>query len=181
MRLISSHDGNLHHPSRQFSSSVSFFFVYTGCFSQDKFHRSFFFLGNYRFLCFVSFLRNNLYLLNISNGFRFIFLIFLSAFISGLKKIVWPLLVGLQIVKTVLLVLFLPSIIGSLGKIVGKGKTMLEFQPVWRGCRIKLPLQVQRWGADVLGWGVSSQWEDVNCCWETSSCSSIIFVAIAFL
>nr|XP_029730129.1 uncharacterized protein LOC109414776 [Aedes albopictus] len=42
-------------------------------------------------------------------------------FFKGLKKIVWPLLVGLQIVKTVLLVLFLPSIIGSLGKIVGKG------------------------------------------------------------
>ncbi|EDS28951.1 conserved hypothetical protein [Culex quinquefasciatus] len=42
-------------------------------------------------------------------------------FFKGLKKIVWPLLFGLQIVKTVLLVLFLPSIIGSLGKIVGKG------------------------------------------------------------
>ncbi|XP_055615689.1 uncharacterized protein LOC129761884 [Toxorhynchites rutilus septentrionalis] len=42
-------------------------------------------------------------------------------FFKGLKKLVWPLLFGLQIVKTVLLVLFLPSIIGSLGKIVGKG------------------------------------------------------------
>lgn len=40
----------------------------------------------------------------------------------GFKKIMWPLLFGLQFVKTVLLVLFLPSIIGSLGKIVGKGK-----------------------------------------------------------
>lgn len=29
--------------------------------------------------------------------------------------------IGLQVVKTVLLALFLPSIIGSLGKIVGKG------------------------------------------------------------
>lgn len=33
----------------------------------------------------------------------------------------WPLFVGLQVVKTALLVLFLPSIIGSVGKIVGKG------------------------------------------------------------
>ncbi|XP_065088798.1 uncharacterized protein Osi24 [Ochlerotatus camptorhynchus] len=42
-------------------------------------------------------------------------------FFKGLKKIVWPLLFGLQVVKTVLLVLFLPSIIGSFGKILGKG------------------------------------------------------------
>ncbi|XP_058464059.1 uncharacterized protein LOC131438207 [Malaya genurostris] len=42
-------------------------------------------------------------------------------FFKGLKKIMWPLLFGLQIVKTVLLVLFLPSIIGSFGKILGKG------------------------------------------------------------
>ncbi|XP_053698170.1 uncharacterized protein LOC128745181 [Sabethes cyaneus] len=42
-------------------------------------------------------------------------------FFKGLKKLVWPLLFGLQIVKTVLLVLFLPSIIGSFGKILGKG------------------------------------------------------------
>lgn len=33
----------------------------------------------------------------------------------------WPLFIGLQVAKTVLLVLFLPSIIGSVGKIVGKG------------------------------------------------------------
>lgn len=33
----------------------------------------------------------------------------------------WPLMIGFQMVKTVLLVLFLPSIIGSVGKIVGKG------------------------------------------------------------
>ncbi|XP_055524529.1 uncharacterized protein LOC129718124 [Wyeomyia smithii] len=42
-------------------------------------------------------------------------------FFKGLKKLMWPLLFGLQIVKTVLLVLFLPSIIGSFGKILGKG------------------------------------------------------------
>lgn len=53
--------------------------------------------------------------------FGHIFTHALSLCVTGLKKIVWPLLFGLQIVKTVLLVLFLPSIIGSLGKIVGKG------------------------------------------------------------
>jgi hypothetical protein len=38
----------------------------------------------------------------------------------------WPLFIGLQVVKTVLLVLFLPSIIGSVGKIVGKGLPSLS-------------------------------------------------------
>lgn len=33
----------------------------------------------------------------------------------------WPVFIGFQLVKTVLVALFLPSIIGSLGKIVGKG------------------------------------------------------------
>lgn len=33
----------------------------------------------------------------------------------------WPVFIGFQLVKTVLLALFLPSILGSLGKIVGKG------------------------------------------------------------
>ncbi|XP_055587687.1 uncharacterized protein LOC129740109 [Uranotaenia lowii] len=42
-------------------------------------------------------------------------------FFKGLKKILWPLMIGVQIVKTVILVLFLPSIIGSFGKILGKG------------------------------------------------------------
>ncbi|XP_037913570.1 uncharacterized protein LOC119653118 [Hermetia illucens] len=42
-------------------------------------------------------------------------------FFKGLKKMMWGLFVGLQIVKTVLLALFLPSILGSLGKMVGKG------------------------------------------------------------
>ncbi|XP_050070086.1 uncharacterized protein LOC126558166 isoform X2 [Anopheles maculipalpis] len=42
-------------------------------------------------------------------------------FFKGMKKLLWPVMIGLQIVKTVLVMMFLPSIIGSLGKIVGKG------------------------------------------------------------
>ncbi|XP_052890297.1 uncharacterized protein LOC128298570 [Anopheles moucheti] len=42
-------------------------------------------------------------------------------FFKGMKKLLWPVMIGLQIVKTVLIMMFLPSIIGSLGKIVGKG------------------------------------------------------------
>lgn len=33
----------------------------------------------------------------------------------------WPLLVGIQMVKLTLFAIFLPSIIGSVGKIVSKG------------------------------------------------------------
>lgn len=43
-----------------------------------------------------------------------------SAF--GLKKLFFPLLIGAQIFKSVLLAMFLPSILGSFGKILGKGK-----------------------------------------------------------
>ncbi|XP_014475671.1 PREDICTED: uncharacterized protein LOC106744992 [Dinoponera quadriceps] len=39
----------------------------------------------------------------------------------GLKKLLLPLFFGMQIIKSVLLALFLPSIIGSIGNIVGKG------------------------------------------------------------
>ncbi|KZC11146.1 hypothetical protein WN55_02507 [Dufourea novaeangliae] len=39
----------------------------------------------------------------------------------GLKKLLLPLIFGVQIIKSVLLALFLPSIIGSLGNILGKG------------------------------------------------------------
>uniref|UniRef100_A0A182N5N4 Protein osiris 24 n=1 Tax=Anopheles dirus TaxID=7168 RepID=A0A182N5N4_9DIPT len=42
-------------------------------------------------------------------------------FFKGMKKLLWPVMIGLQVVKTVLIMMFLPSIIGSLGKIVGKG------------------------------------------------------------
>ncbi|XP_011880710.1 PREDICTED: uncharacterized protein LOC105569127 isoform X2 [Vollenhovia emeryi] len=41
----------------------------------------------------------------------------------GLKKLLLPLFFGVQIIKSVLLALFLPSIIGSIGNIVGKGVT----------------------------------------------------------
>lgn len=41
----------------------------------------------------------------------------------GLKKLLIPVIIGLQLVKTMLFALFLPSIIGSLGKIVGKGES----------------------------------------------------------
>ncbi|KAK0089218.1 hypothetical protein PV325_008347 [Microctonus aethiopoides] len=39
----------------------------------------------------------------------------------GLKKLLLPLFIGAQIIKSILVALFLPSIIGSIGKIVGKG------------------------------------------------------------
>ncbi|XP_076295267.1 protein Osi24 isoform X3 [Lasioglossum baleicum] len=39
----------------------------------------------------------------------------------GLKKLLLPLIFGVQIIKSVLLALFLPSIIGSIGNILGKG------------------------------------------------------------
>ncbi|XP_066581786.1 uncharacterized protein Osi24 isoform X2 [Prorops nasuta] len=44
---------------------------------------------------------------------------FFGAF--GLKKLLLPLILGAQIIKSILIALFLPSIIGSIGKIVGKG------------------------------------------------------------
>ncbi|XP_024936338.1 uncharacterized protein LOC112493729 isoform X2 [Cephus cinctus] len=44
---------------------------------------------------------------------------FFGAF--GLKKLLLPLIIGAQIIKSVLIALFLPSIIGSIGKFVGKG------------------------------------------------------------
>ncbi|XP_031786353.1 uncharacterized protein LOC103317765 isoform X1 [Nasonia vitripennis] len=46
---------------------------------------------------------------------------FFGAF--GLKKLLLPLFIGAQIIKSILIALFLPSIIGSIGKIVGKGVT----------------------------------------------------------
>ncbi|XP_076630665.1 protein Osi24 [Colletes latitarsis] len=44
---------------------------------------------------------------------------FFNAF--GLKKLLLPLIFGVQIIKSILLALFLPSIIGSIGNILGKG------------------------------------------------------------
>ncbi|XP_034949868.1 uncharacterized protein Osi24 [Chelonus insularis] len=39
----------------------------------------------------------------------------------GLKKLLLPLFIGAQIIKSILIALFLPSILGSIGQIVGKG------------------------------------------------------------
>ncbi|CAG4979108.1 unnamed protein product [Colias eurytheme] len=39
----------------------------------------------------------------------------------GLKKFFLPLLIGMQVFKSILLAMFLPSILGSFGKILGKG------------------------------------------------------------
>lgn len=52
-----------------------------------------------------------------------------SRYITGMKKLLWPVMIGLQVVKTVLIMMFLPSIIGSLGKIVGKGKNACYVGP----------------------------------------------------
>jgi len=43
----------------------------------------------------------------------------------GLKKLLLPVFIGFQIVKSVLIAMFLPSILGSVGKLVGKGVTTL--------------------------------------------------------
>ncbi|XP_063706269.1 uncharacterized protein LOC134835326 [Culicoides brevitarsis] len=47
-------------------------------------------------------------------------------FFKGMKKLMWPLLVGIQMVKLTLFAIFLPSIIGSVGKIVSKGLTQVS-------------------------------------------------------
>lgn len=39
----------------------------------------------------------------------------------GLQKLMLPFMIGAQIVKSVLIAMFLPSIIGGIGKLVGKG------------------------------------------------------------
>lgn len=39
----------------------------------------------------------------------------------ALKKLLLPVFIGAQLVKSVLIAMFLPSIIGSLGKVLGKG------------------------------------------------------------
>lgn len=41
----------------------------------------------------------------------------------GLKKLLLPIFIGAQIVKSILIAMFLPSILGSVGKLVGKGVT----------------------------------------------------------
>ncbi|KAL7729421.1 hypothetical protein ACLKA6_008984 [Drosophila palustris] len=44
-------------------------------------------------------------------------------FFSGLKKIMWPIYMGLQVLKSLLFALFLPTIIGSVSRLIGKGIT----------------------------------------------------------
>ncbi|KAH8294756.1 hypothetical protein KR018_002602 [Drosophila ironensis] len=44
-------------------------------------------------------------------------------FFSGLKKVMWPIYMGLQVLKSVLLAMFLPTIIGSVSRLIGKGIT----------------------------------------------------------
>ncbi|KPJ03648.1 hypothetical protein RR46_04260 [Papilio xuthus] len=44
----------------------------------------------------------------------------------GLKKFFLPLIIGMQIFKSILLAMFLPSILGSFGKILGKGISQLS-------------------------------------------------------
>ncbi|CAF4869289.1 unnamed protein product [Pieris macdunnoughi] len=44
----------------------------------------------------------------------------------GLKKFFLPLLIGMQVFKSILLAMFLPSILGSFGKILGKGISTLS-------------------------------------------------------
>ncbi|XP_030370675.1 uncharacterized protein LOC115621226 [Scaptodrosophila lebanonensis] len=44
-------------------------------------------------------------------------------FFTGLKKIMWPIYMGLQVLKSLLFALFLPTIIGSVSRLIGKGIT----------------------------------------------------------
>lgn len=44
----------------------------------------------------------------------------------GLKKLLLPLIFGVQVIKSILLALFLPSIIGSIGNILGKGTHLIS-------------------------------------------------------
>lgn len=65
-------------------------------------------------------------LLNVSARFSFGKNSFLTGFglgflAFGLKKLLLPLFIGVQIVKSVLIAMFLPSILGGIGKLVGKG------------------------------------------------------------
>uniref|UniRef100_A0A336M8E8 CSON013601 protein n=1 Tax=Culicoides sonorensis TaxID=179676 RepID=A0A336M8E8_CULSO len=47
-------------------------------------------------------------------------------FFKGMKKLMWPLLVAIQIIKLTLFAIFLPSLVGSVGKIVNKGITQVS-------------------------------------------------------
>lgn len=49
-------------------------------------------------------------------------MIYLCIFFIGLKKILWPVFMGLQVLKSLLIAMFIPAIIGSFTKLLGKGK-----------------------------------------------------------
>uniref|UniRef100_A0A1I8NXQ3 Uncharacterized protein n=1 Tax=Stomoxys calcitrans TaxID=35570 RepID=A0A1I8NXQ3_STOCA len=42
-------------------------------------------------------------------------------FLTGLKKLLWPVFMGLQVLKSLLIAMFIPAIIGSFTKLLGKG------------------------------------------------------------
>ncbi|XP_065361941.1 uncharacterized protein Osi24 [Calliphora vicina] len=42
-------------------------------------------------------------------------------FLTGLKKVLWPVFMGLQVLKSLLIAMFIPAIIGSFTKLLGKG------------------------------------------------------------
>lgn len=52
--------------------------------------------------------------------------IFVAAF--GLNKLMVPVMIGVQIVKSVLFAMFLPSLLGNLGRVVGEGVKYLSSQ-----------------------------------------------------
>jgi len=49
------------------------------------------------------------------------FLTIYHFFLSGLKKVMWPIYMGLQVLKSVLFAMFLPTIISSVSRLIGKG------------------------------------------------------------
>ncbi|XP_017771204.1 PREDICTED: uncharacterized protein LOC108558720 isoform X2 [Nicrophorus vespilloides] len=76
------------------------------------------------------FSKNHVVSVNIPETARFLKSTGKSSFLAGfgmgflafaLKKLLLPVFIGAQLVKSVLIAMFLPSILGSLGKIVGKG------------------------------------------------------------
>ncbi|KAH8265385.1 hypothetical protein KR038_005416 [Drosophila bunnanda] len=48
---------------------------------------------------------------------------FFNLFVPGLKKVMWPIYMGLQVLKSVLFAMFLPTIISSVSRLIGKGIT----------------------------------------------------------
>ncbi|XP_061389636.1 uncharacterized protein LOC133324815 [Musca vetustissima] len=42
-------------------------------------------------------------------------------FLTGLKKVLWPVFMGLQVLKSLLIAMFIPALIGSFTKLLGKG------------------------------------------------------------